>query len=416
MKINKDRLEKNILDLAKIGKNSLGGIDRDLSSEADREARDWLLNYWEENLKSTKIRIDAIANLWLRKAGKEDLPPIVIGSHHDAVPNGGAYDGALGVLAAMEIMETLIENNIETKHPIEVVSFTGEEPNPFNVSTLGTKVLSGRLTKKDLKELKSFKDGTSLAECIEKIGGNIDEAADILLKTDDIRAFIELHIEQGKRLFEKNQSSATVIAITGIYRENIIVSGEANHGGTTVMSDRRDALLAASELNIEFEKLLKLENNPEVVGTIGSLNVYPNAVSIIPDKVELTLEIRTIHKDIRQKITSSLDAVVDEIEKKRGVKIERKLNLDQPAMHMDKDVMSAITRGILEQGEDEIKLVSMAGHDAANIQRVTKSGMIFCKSINGKSHCPEEFSEMDDIEKTVNAMLKAVLILDEELE
>ena len=142
LRINKARLEKNLFELAKIGKNEHGGIDRALGSDADYEARKWLQDYWEKKL-GIPARLDAIANMWVKRPGTEDLVPIVIGSHHDAVPDGGMYDGALGVLGATEILQTMIENHIQTRHPIEVVSFTGEEPNPYNVSTLGSKVLSG---------------------------------------------------------------------------------------------------------------------------------------------------------------------------------------------------------------------------------------------------------------------------------
>lgn len=419
MKINIERLERNLFELAGIGKNENGGIDRALGSEADRQARKWLIHYWETKT-GIPVRIDAMANLWIRREGEDGgekkLPPLVIGSHHDAVPNGGMYDGALGVLGATEILETLIDNNIKTRHPIEVVSFTGEEPNPYNVSTLGSKVLSGRLRKVDLQKLKSHIDNSSLASCIEQLGGNIELADDILIKPGEVSAFMELHIEQGKRLFTAKESSANVTCITGIYRENITVTGDANHGGTTIMQDRQDALLAASELNLEFEKLLKGIDSPEVVGTIGYLVVYPNAVSNIPGKVELVLEIRTCVPEIVAGITGSLTDVVQDIEERRKVKIERKLNLDQPAMLMDETVQEAIRRGIQSLNQPVYNYVSMAGHDAANIQRVTRAGMIFTQSIGGKSHCPDEYSRIEDIEHTVNAMLNALLILDKELD
>jgi N-carbamoyl-L-amino-acid hydrolase len=419
MNINISRLEKNLSDLAEIGKNETGGIDRALGSEADKQAREWLIHYWERKSK-IPVRIDAIANLWVRYDANgitgSKLPPIVIGSHHDAVPNGGRYDGALGVLAATEILETIIERKIKTRHPIEVVSFTGEEPNPYNVSTLGSKVLSGRLKRSDLEKLKSIKDNSSLAASIEQIGGNIELADDCFIKPGDISAFMELHIEQGKRLFDINESSANVTCITGIYRENITVTGDANHGGTTVMEDRQDALLAASELNLEFEKIIKSFQSPEVVGTIGYLVVYPNAVSNIPGKVELVLEIRTCIADKVKEITAKLTEAVKGIETRRKVTIERKQNLDQQSMPMDETVQGAIRKGIESTGQPVYDYVSMAGHDAANMQRVTRAGMIFTQSVGGKSHCPGEFSRIEDIEHTVNAMLEALLILDKELD
>lgn len=414
LKINIKRLEKNLNELAKIGMNSRGGIDRALGDESDRIARKWIEDYWESKV-GLNVETDAIANMWAERKGCENIPPLVIGSHHDAVPNGGKYDGALGVLLATEIIQTLNENNIETRHPIKLVSFTGEEPNPFNVSTLGSKVLSGRLKCEDLKKLTSYKDGGSLEECIDKIGGNINKADEILVKPNDISAFIECHIEQGRRLLDKGLPSACVSCITGIYRENITIRGEANHAGTTVMNDRHDAFLAAAELGLGFEQLVKAVGKDEVVGTIGYATVFPNAASIIPGVTELILEIRTTEKEIKDSLIKGLGNIVCEIEKKRRVKIERRVNLDQGEMQMDPDVMSAINRGIEQENIPSIELVSMAGHDAANMERVTKSGMIFVQS-NGKSHCPEEDTYMDNVEITGNGMLNALLILDKELD
>ena len=415
VRIKKDRLEKNLFELAEIGKNDHGGIDRALGSEADYEARKWLQNYWKEEL-GIETRLDSIANMWVRRSGTEALPPIVIGSHHDAVPDGGMYDGALGVLGATEILQTLIENNVQTRHPIEVVSFTGEEPNPYNVSTLGSKVLSGRLVTEDLRKLTSYIDGSSLAACIEHLGGNIEEAESARIHEGDICAFIELHIEQGKRLYDKNLTSAAVNCITGIYRENITIYGEANHAGTTIMQDRHDAFLAASEFALEYEKIVQKENRDDVVGTIGYVKVYPNAASIIPGSVELVLELRCCDEDIRQRVRAAVTDIVPKIENKRGVRIERKLNLDQKEMVMDRAVVDAVKEGIRLEGQEPVELVSMAGHDAANMQRVTDSAMIFVQSIDGKSHCPQERTDINRIEETVNAMLRAVFILDKEMD
>lgn len=444
MKISRKRLEENLFELGKIGRNNIGGIDRALGSESDRRARKWLMEYWQQSL-GLSTRLDAIANMWVRYEGTESLPPIVIGSHHDTVPNGGMYDGALGVLGATEIVQTLKERDIKTRHPIEIVSFTGEEPNPYNVSTLGSKVLSGRLVKEDLEKLTSYIDGSSLAECIRAVGGDISKAEEARLKENDVRAFIELHIEQGKRLYEKGITSAAVNCITGIYRENIMVIGEANHAGTTIMNDRHDALLAASEFALLYEQLVRAEDREDVVGTIGYVKVFPNAASIVPGSVELILELRCCDEMIRQRIREGIATAAKTVEEKRGVSINRKLNLDQKEMPMERVVIDAIKQGIMEveikkeheQAEKDVypdknpvekrldgqeknieplELVSMAGHDAANMQRVTKSAMIFVQSINGKSHCPEEDTDIYCIEETVNAMLQAVLILDKEMD
>ncbi len=449
LNINKERLERNLYELGKIGRNEHGGIDRALGSKEDLLAREWLRAYWEGKM-GLKVRHDAIANMWVlydsrlqentigmtsentkenttgmtsentTKNTKESssgeynpLPPIVIGSHHDAVPDGGMYDGALGVLGATEIVETLMEAGVKLNHPIEIVSFTGEEPNPYNVSTLGSKVLSGRLVREDLEKLTSYIDGSPLSECISAAGGDIERAEEALIKPGEIDSFIELHIEQGRRLFDRGLTSASVNCITGIYRENITVHGEANHAGTTVMGNRHDAFLAAGEFALGYEKIIKEEHRDDVVGTIGYVKVSPNAASIIPGSVELILELRCCSEEIRQRVKAKVYVLTEEIDEKRGVTIERKLNLDQKEMPMDPEVIAAIDQGIAIMGQEPVTLVSMAGHDAANMARVTRSAMIFVQSINGKSHCPEEDTDIDRIEETVNAMLQAVLILDE---
>lgn len=437
LKINKERLERNLYELGKIGRNEHGGIDRALGSKEDLLAREWLRAYWEDKM-GLKVRHDAIANMWVlydsklqeNTTGKpsentnentkegslgecQPLPPIVIGSHHDAVPDGGMYDGALGVLGATEIVETLMEAGVKLNHPIEIVSFTGEEPNPYNVSTLGSKVLSGRLVREDLEMLTSYIDGSPLSECISAAGGDIEKAEEALIKPGEIDSFIELHIEQGRRLFDRGLTSASVNCITGIYRENITVHGEANHAGTTVMDNRHDAFLAAGEFALGYEKIIKEEHRDDVVGTIGYVKVSPNAASIIPGSVELILELRCCSEEIRQRVKARVGVLTKEIDEKRGVTIERKLNLDQKEMPMDPEVIAAIDQGIAIMGQEPVTLVSMAGHDAANMARVTRSAMIFVQSINGKSHCPEEATDIDRIEETVNAMLQAVLILDD---
>ena len=323
------------------------------------------------------------------------------------------YDGALGVLGATEIVETLMEAGVKLNHPIEIVSFTGEEPNPYNVSTLGSKVLSGRLVREDLEKLTSYIDGSPLSECISAVGGDIEKAEEALIKPGEIDSFIELHIEQGRRLFDRGLTSASVNCITGIYRENITVHGEANHAGTTVMDNRHDAFLAAGEFALGYEKIIKEEHRDDVVGTIGYVKVSPNAASIIPGSVELILELRCCSEEIRQRVKAGVDVLTKEIDEKRGVTIERKLNLDQKEMPMDPEVIAAIDQGIAIMGQEPVTLVSMAGHDAANMARVTRSAMIFVQSINGKSHCPEEATDINRIEETVNGMLQAVLILDD---
>lgn len=413
LQVNRKRLEKNLYELSKIGKSEQGGINRALGSRAEREARRWLAAYWAAHLHQ-QVQTDPIANMWVVRPGTACRARIACGSHHDTVTEGGMYDGAMGVLLATEVLETLEERRVATRHPFAAVSFTGEEPNPFNVSTLGSKVLSGRLHRADLEPLKNAATQEPLATAIAEIGGDITRADQALLNPGDVCAFVECHIEQGRRLFDRHLSLATVREITGIYRENILVLGEANHAGTTVMRDRHDALLAAGELNLAFEEAVRALGSDEVVGTIGQFTVHPNSVNIIPGRVELVLEIRTCEPAVKREMIAAVDRAAERISARRAVQFQRTVNLDQPAVPMSPVVQDALRRAILPL-QPACELLSMAGHDAANIARRTQAGMLFVQSLGGKSHCAGEDTRMDDIEKAGNVLLHALLALDKEL-
>ena len=201
--VNAARLMRRLEALARIGANAQGGIDRQLGSDADFQARRWLAACWQEAL-GLMVRADAIANLWGTVPGAEAAgKPIFLGSHHDTVPNGGRFDGALGVLMATEVLQTLRENDVPLRHPIGVVSFTGEEPNSFSVSTLGTKVLSGRLGREELDRLKDCNNGERLETAIERLGGNMAQVDKARLMKGLLAAFMECHIEQGRRLYDR---------------------------------------------------------------------------------------------------------------------------------------------------------------------------------------------------------------------
>lgn len=413
--INISRLMKNVNELAQIGMNAGGGIDRALGSSADREAREWLIEYWKRHLE-IPVRIDAIANLWIDYPGQGKGRIIAIGSHHDAVPDGGKYDGALGVLMATELLETIKEKDITLKHPLSVVSFTGEEPNPYNVSTLGSKVVSGRLTEIDLMKYSNRINGETLEKTIAGLGGDIHKATDALLDSDKVASFLECHIEQGKRLETKNLSLAAVNCITGIHREMYTIYGEANHAGTTVMTERKDAMLAGAQLSLALERIAKEFQDDDVVATVGYYQIEPNEANIIAGKTTCIVDIRTYKPEIETLFTDKIKDAIALIEKERGVTIQREVILQQSHIPMDPTVIEAVEKGITSIGEKPIQFVSMAGHDAANMALVSKSGMIFVQSVAGKSHCKDEYTKEEDIEKLGNAMLQAVLILDKELD
>ncbi|MBB6695049.1 Zn-dependent hydrolase [Cohnella xylanilytica] len=438
LRVNPERLAARIEELGRIGRNAEGGMDRTTFTPAELQARDWL----KERLRELglAVRVDEAANIWARREGsqgkgksreegkgrgdgeesgggngaEEELPVIAFGSHVDSVPNGGIYDGALGVLLALEVMQVLAENGVATRHPFELVSFSAEEPNPFGLSTFGSRTVSGKLRREHLDGVRDDK-GTLLVDALRSAGGDPDRFEEARRKPEELAAFLEVHIEQGLRLLDRGIPVGVVTAITGIYREEVTVWGEANHAGTTLMANRTDALMAASELMLAFEAVCREHPADETVGTIGRIANFPNAANIIPGKVQFHLELRG---KTREEIGEAIDSWTkraEDIAAKRGVRLERKLLLDQHPAAMDPLVADVCAREAEKLGYPWMPLGSMAGHDAAHMAALTRSCMLFVPSLGGKSHCPEEESRIEDIEKTGNVLLRSLLALDEQL-
>ncbi|QCR32003.1 M20 family metallo-hydrolase [Lysinibacillus sp. SGAir0095] len=406
--INRERLQFNIEELGNIGLNESHGLDRITFSVDDLQARQWFIN----KIKELKLdyQIDAAANIWTSLPNTNEKAPIIIGSHLDTVPNGGRYDGALGVLIGLEILTTLLENGITTEHPIGLVSFTAEEPNPYNLSTFGSRVVTGKLKKSDIEHVQT-KEGISLKTALASAGGSVDAIETAQKKPDELAAFLEVHIEQGKRLLNQSISTGIVTAITGIYREEITFKGEANHAGTTLMKERNDALVAASKFVVAFEEIVRNHPSDEVVGTIGQFSIKPGAPNIIPNEVNLLMEIRGDKAEKIKETLQQVENVFAELANHQPIKVNRTNILDQAPTEMDKRIIETFKDAV--PPEDKYLLLgSMAGHDATHLASITKAGMLFVPSIDGKSHCPEEYSRIEDIEKVANVLLQSIFKLD----
>lgn len=412
--INGERLLRNLFEMARFGRNEEGGIDRSLGSQADYDTREWLKCYWKEHLDA-EPETDPIANLWIGHPGLESRKPLVIGSHHDAVPDGGKYDGAMGVLIATEVLETIVEQGIPLKHPLYAISFTGEEPNPYNLSTLGSKVISGRLRKEDLIHVQNRETGESLEETIKRLGGDIARLEEARIRPGELAGFLEVHNELGRHLEAQELHLSGVSTITGIYREELQICGENNHAGTTMMPDRKDAFLALSDFAVGLNEIVKAYDDPDVVGTMGYVKISPNEANIIPGSAVGIIDVRTCERKILSEIVKKLDQLTEKTEKNRKVTIKRYVLLDQPARFMDEDIIQIVKENLAKRGEPENVMVSMAGHDAANMQLVTKAGMIFTRSVGGKGHCKEEFTEDIDVIKAGQLAFDTILRMDEEL-
>lgn len=414
MRINIDRLLEDIERYASYGKDSRGGVTRPSFSEADLEIRDVYIKELRE--MGLEVSIDGVANIWGKRRGTgKKAGCIVIGSHLDTVPNGGKYDGALGVLMAKEMVKTMIECNVSLDHDVEIVSFTAEESNDFHLSTMGSRAFAGRLTPDELKDACDYSQGIRLVDALEKAGGGMDRIPEIEALKKDKKVFVELHIEQGKRLEAKNTAVAVVDKAVGIYRSKVTIFGEANHSGTTMMAHRKDALTAASEMILEVERL-SAEDQTDLVGTVGRMNIFPNSVNTVPGQIEFILEVRGETEEQIHKVVRDIQVRWAKIGEQRQVTIEQNVLLDQKPALFDSEIVSILQTTAEELSEPCLTLASMAVHDAVHMSVVSKSAMIFVKSIDGKSHCPEEYSTPEDIEKAGQVLLQAVIKMDQLLD
>lgn len=399
--------------ISAIGATAQGGVHRPFGSEADRHVRQWLLRTAQD--LNLSLRIDEIGNIWGVRAGQCELPAIAIGSHHDSVPQGGRFDGPLGVLAGLAVIHALDEAGVALRHPLAFVSFTAEEPNPFNLSTLGSRTVSGKLTTDVLMRAQT-PDGVTLDEAIAAVGGDLSQAACAQLSSRDLSAFLELHIEQGLRLVRASTALGVVTGICGIYRERIEVIGEANHAGTTLLSDRHDALLAGAEIALAVEQAVAARQQDDVIGTVGTFSISPGAINIIPGVCELVVELRAGTRDTMQALQVDLDARLQAIAQTRGVDLRRTVLLDQMEQPLDSTLRQTLTASARDLCIPCLDLFSMAGHDATHIASFTRAAMLFVPSQEGKSHCPEEFTRMEDIARAADVLIRTVLVLDQILD
>ncbi|AJY45225.1 Zn-dependent hydrolase [Martelella endophytica] len=370
--------------------------------------------YLEREFRAAGLetRIDTAGNLIGRRIGKNrSAGTIMLGSHSDTVPDGGRFDGIAGVVVALEVARALAEAGIELEHDLEVTDFLAEEVSIFGVSCIGSRGMAG--IRPD-EWLGRTAEGMTLAEGIEKVGGT----PALQIARDDIRAFLELHIEQGPVLEGEKLDIGVVTAIAGITRVEIIVEGRADHAGTTPMGRRADALGAAAHVVLAVETLAgELAATPgHFAATTGEFEMWPNAANVVPSKVRMLLDIRSEHRDDLGEFLSALSSCLEGIALDHGVAIAPpRLVSDNPAMPMDTLVMATLDAACETTGAGHRRMASGAGHDAAFMARIAKAGMVFISCREGRSHAPEEFAENADIALGAEVLLEAVKRLDMEL-
>lgn len=407
----RDRLEKDFAKLATFGSLESGGFTRVAFSLEDLAARTWL----EEAMKEAglEVIVDAVGNIRGRRPGLNDLPAVMLGSHLDTVPEGGNYDGSVGVLAALEIVRILNDRNVTTKRPIEVVNFAAEESSRFGVATIGSKALAGKLDATMLKKLID-KDGFTLYETLEASGYHPENIEYSVMSSEYIHAFIELHIEQGPVLENKKCAIGIVTDIAAPTRLKVFINGRADHSGNTPMHMRKDALVAASELILAVERIASQIPGGTAVGTVGYAYTSPGAMNVIPGRVELGIDIRDVNMEGKNTAVKSIIETIEKIAAERGLNISYEKLCDDEPVTLSKKIIRTLEDSANHVQLPYIKLPSGAGHDAMNMARITDVGMIFIPSVGGISHNIEEYSRMDDICTGTKLLLEATLRLAQE--
>lgn len=402
IRINGARLWDSLMQLAQIGATPKGGVCRLALTDLDRQARDMFVAWAKE--AGCTVRVDQIGNIFARRAGINDsLPPVMTGSHIDTQPTGGKFDGNYGVLAGLEVLRTLNDQGIQTEAPVEVVVWTNEEGSRFVPVMMGSGVYVGAFSLEETLQQKD-RDGATVGQELQAIGYAGTEAAAF----SSAKAYFEAHIEQGPVLEAHDKVIGTVTGALGQRWYDITITGQEAHAGPTPMELRKDALLTASHVVQEVNRIA-VSLAPDARGTVGSLDVFPNSRNVIPGQVRLSVDFRAPTDDHLRTMDESLRAACASLATQNNVDI----NVDQvvyfPPQPFAPELVDSIRRQAQALGLPEMDVVSGAGHDAVHMAGVTSAAMIFIPCKDGISHNELEDAQPGHVEAGCNVLLNAIL-------
>ncbi|MGI8933637.1 MAG: Zn-dependent hydrolase [Phormidesmis sp.] len=403
LQVDQDRLMESIADLANIGALPNGGVQRLAFSPEDCLARDLIQQWMRES--GMQVRIDPAGNIIGRYPGRfEQAPALTTGSHIDTVPNAGHYDGTYGVLAGLEVIRTLRDRRHSLDHPLDLIVFADEER-----TMVGCKALSGNLGSDALPYRST--DGEPIQSCLARVGGDWSKRADVRLTSAELAAFVELHIEQGPVLESAQKEIGIVTGIVAQQRYIFTVEGRGSHAGTTPMHLRQDALVAASRLVLAVHAL---GNRPgDQVATVGQLDVSPNVANTIPDRVELSLDIRDLDEDHLDQLMTKLEAEMAQIAAETETRIQLSPLLRNQSALANSRIQTAIAQVCEDLSLSYMQLPSRASHDAQEMAQITDMGMIFVPSEAGISHAETEYTSPEHCAQGANVLLHTLIRLDQ---
>jgi ureidoglycolate amidohydrolase len=400
-KVEASRLDREIEELAAISAHPAPAVTRVLFSPEDLSAREWLTVLAKE--AGFHVRQDPVGNLFIRWEGSEPcLPAVATGSHTDAIPNAGKYDGVVGVLGGLEAIRVLKEAGHVPKRSIELIMFTSEEPTRFGIGCLGSRLMAGTTSPDDARKLRDS-EGKSLDDLRTAAGCRGDLGA-VKLSTGGYKAFVELHIEQGPLLEKEGIDIGVVEKIAAPSAFRLLLKGQGGHAGAVLMPGRKDAFLAAAEIALLVEKAALESGSPDTVGTTGLVEVKPGAINSIPCDVKMEVDFRDTDNEARDKALARIGDGTHAICKRRGVEIDWQVINQDPPAKCDPSLVALVEAQAVAAKYTHQRMISRAYHDSLFMARVCPTVMIFIPCYKGYSHRPDEYSSPEAIAKGVKVL------------
>lgn len=401
--INRERLQSDIEALAQIGRKEDYGLYRMAFSEGDLQGREWFKNRIGE--AGLELHQDGAANIHARLGWDGSTPSVMMGSHLDTVPGAGHLDGALGVLVALECLRCIKEENLQLDYPLEAIAFSDEEGRFGGM--LGSQAVSGTLSPESIIAAEDL-DGIKLTDAMKEVGLNAMDALHAKRNPETVHAFIELHIEQGPILDNMGISLGNVDAIAGLFKWEVSLIGKANHAGTTPMDMRNDAFMGLSEFSSEIQRILDENGSARSVATIGRVEIKPGAANVIPGSVDFSLESRDTEQTVLDDLANAFRKALSAIARRRGLMFEFKVLSEIAPVKSDPGILKTIENVAKSLDIPFLQMASGAAHDTQFMAHITRAGMIFVPSKDGRSHSIAEWTDMDDIEKGANVALNTL--------
>jgi N-carbamoyl-L-amino-acid hydrolase len=403
LSINRERLQADLESLAQIGREPDHGIYRMAFSDGDMAGRAWL----RQRIIDAGLEFyqDGAANLFARLHWDGKRPSVMMGSHLDTVPGAGHLDGALGVLVALECLRRIKEEDLSLDYPLEAVAFSDEEGRFGGM--LGSQAIAGMLTPESILTAVDL-DGITLSEAMAGVGLNAMDALHARRHPDSIHAFLEMHIEQGPILDKMGISVGNVDAIAGLFKWEVKLIGTPNHAGTTPMDMRNDAFMGLSEFSSQIQRILDENGSARSVATIGRVEILPGAANVVPGRVEFSLEARDTEQEFLDELANAFRRALSAIARRRGLMFEFKILSEIKPVKCDIGITNTVENVAKALKIPLLQMASGAAHDTQIMVNITRAGMIFVPSKDGRSHSVAEWTDMDDIEKGANVALNTL--------